>query len=129
MNPHVQRGCLRPSYGRAKYTLILKKNAETLFKAVHCITISFNIREDINRKKTFSLGHCPNHLTTPPPDPYSGNSVLFFGRQKRRFARMTDFFLMMIVMVAMMIMMIIVVILMIIMTKMIKKHTMTVKFE
>ena len=23
------------------------------------------IREDINRKKTFSFGHCPNHL--PPP--------------------------------------------------------------
>ena len=63
MNPHVQRGCLRPSYGRSKYTLILKKNAETLFKAVHCITISFNIREDINRKKT-------------------DNVVLVFGRQK-----------------------------------------------
>ena len=39
-------------------------------------------------KKTFSFGHCPNHLT-PPPDPNSGNLVLFFGRQKRRFARMT----------------------------------------
>ena len=37
-------------------------------------------------KKTFSFGHCPNHLNPPPPpDPNSGNLVLFFGRQKRRF--------------------------------------------
>ena len=42
-------------------------------------------------KKTFSFGQCPNHLT-PPPDPNSGNLVLFFGRQKRRFARMTEIF-------------------------------------
>ena len=51
-----------------------------------------NVREDINSKKTFSFGHCPNHLTPPPPAPNSGNLVLFFGRQKRRFVRMTDFF-------------------------------------
>ena len=80
------------------------------------------------KKKTFSFGHCPNHLT-PPPDPNSGNLVLFFGRQKRRFARLTDFFLMMIMMVSMIIMMIILVILIIIMTKMTKKNTITVKFE
>ena len=30
--------------------------------------IMVNIREDLNRKKTFSFGHCPNHLT-PPPTP------------------------------------------------------------
>ena len=35
-------------------------------------------------KKTFSFGHCPNHLN-PPPDPNSGNLVLFFGRQNSRF--------------------------------------------
>ena len=34
-------------------------------------------REDINRKKTFSFEHCPNHLN-PPPDPNLGNLVLFF---------------------------------------------------
>ena len=28
-------------------------------------------------KKTFSFGHCPNHLS-PPPDPNAGNLVLFF---------------------------------------------------
>ena len=27
-------------------------------------------------KKTFSFGHCPNHLN-PPPDPNSGNLVFF----------------------------------------------------
>ena len=36
------------------------------------------VREDINGKKTFSFGHCPNHLNPPPPDPNSGNLVLFF---------------------------------------------------
>ena len=52
-----------------------------------------NIREGLNEKKTFSLGHCPNHLNpTPRPDPNSGNLVLFFGRQKRRFAHMTEIF-------------------------------------
>ena len=48
-------------------------------------------------------------ITSPPN---SGNLVLFFGRQKQRFARMTEN--------AMIIMM---VILMIMMTKMTKKHT------
>ena len=31
----------------------------------------------------------PEPPKTPPPDPNSGNLVLFFVRQKRRFARMT----------------------------------------
>ena len=36
------------------------------------------VREDINGKKTFSFGHCPNHLTPPtPPDPNSSNLVFF----------------------------------------------------
>ena len=39
------------------------------------------IREGVNGKKTFSFGHCPNHLT-PPPDPNSGNLVLFFSEVK-----------------------------------------------
>ena len=41
-------------------------------------------------KTSFPFRHCPNHLTPPPHDPYSGNLVLFFGRQKPRFARMTE---------------------------------------
>ena len=48
-------------------------------------------KTSIEKKKTFSFGRCPNHLN-PPPDPNSGNLVLFFGRQKRRFARMTEIF-------------------------------------
>ena len=43
------------------------------------------IREDINRKKTFSFGHCPNHLNPPPHDPNSGNLVLFFRTSKTTF--------------------------------------------
>ena len=42
-----------------------------------------NLREDINRKKTFSFGHCPNHLT--PPWPQFGQLGPFFGRQNSRF--------------------------------------------
>ena len=47
------------------------------------------IREDINFKKKRFFGHYMES-PTPPPDPNSGNLVLFFGRQKRRFARMTE---------------------------------------
>ena len=57
---------------------------------------------------------CPNHLTPPSPDPNSGNLVLFFLRQKRRFARMTGKKMMLIMKVA-------IIIMMIIMTKMTKK--------
>ena len=82
------------------------------------------LREGLNGKKTFSFGHCPNHLNPPiPPIRATGSS--FFGFQKRRFARITENISMMIMMVAMIIM----VILMMIMTKMTKIHTITVKFE
>ena len=40
------------------------------------------LREGVNEKKTFSFGHCPNHLTPPPPDPNLGNLVLFFWTSK-----------------------------------------------
>ena len=57
------------------------------------------VREDTNRKRMFSFGHCSNHLTTrhPPPTP---NGVphppiwttwsSYSGGQKQRFACMTD---------------------------------------
>ena len=51
-------------------------------------------KEDID-KKGFLSGIA--RITEIPLN--SGNLVLFFGRQKRRFARMTEFFLMMIMMV------------------------------
>ena len=77
-----------------------------------------DLREDINRKKTFSFGHCPNHLNPPPHDPNSGNLVLFFRTSKTTFcAYDRKKKLMLIMKVAMIIM----VILMIIMTKMTKK--------
>ena len=40
-----------------------------------------SLREGVNGKKTFSFGHCPNHLN-PPPDPDSGNLVVFFRTSK-----------------------------------------------
>ena len=46
--------------------------------------ITRRLREGFNEKKTFSFGHCPNHLN-PPPDPNAGNLVLFFGSQNSRF--------------------------------------------
>ena len=39
------------------------KGSKIDFKGLEEIVI---IREDLNRKKTFSFGHCPNHLTPSP---------------------------------------------------------------
>ena len=47
-----------------------------------CIYRAVTVREDINSKKTFSFGHCPNHLSPPPHGPKSGNLVLFFRKSK-----------------------------------------------
>ena len=55
------------------------------------MTTMMRLREDLNRKENVffrALPESPN----PPPDPNLGNLVLFFGRQKRRFARMIEFF-------------------------------------
>ena len=46
----------------------------------------YHVREDINEKKTFSFGHCPNHLNPPPLTPIRATWSFFFGRQKRRFS-------------------------------------------
>ena len=42
-------------------------------------------REDINRKKTFSFEHCPNHLTPPPLTPIRATWSSFFGSRNSRF--------------------------------------------
>ena len=67
----------------------------------------------------------------PPPLhlPNSSKVVLFFGRQKLRFAGMTDFFYDDNDSCNDIIMMIFMLISMMIMTKITKKHTNTVKFE
>ena len=44
------------------------------------------LREDINRKKTFSFGHCPKHLNPPPLTPIRATWSFFFGLQNLRFA-------------------------------------------
>ena len=52
---------------------------------IFCIHPIFNkVREDINEKKLFfrALPESPNPI---PPDPNSGNLVLFFGRPNSRF--------------------------------------------
>ena len=46
------------------------------------IVIHVCLREGVNEKKTFSFGHCPNHLNPPPHHPNSGNLVLFFRKSK-----------------------------------------------
>ena len=51
---------------------------------------SCNLGKTSIEKKRFLSGI--RESPKPPPDPISGNLVLFFGRQKRRFARMTEFF-------------------------------------
>ena len=41
-----------------------------------------DLREDINRKKTYSFGHCPNPLNPPPPWPQFGQLGPFFSDVK-----------------------------------------------
>ena len=57
-----------------------------------------SVREDVNRKRKFTFGHCPNHLNLPHPLNSGKNYV---------FACMTEKISMMIMMVAMIIMMVI----------------------
>ena len=40
-----------------------------------------HIREGVNGKKTFSFGHCPNHLN-PPPSPQFGQLGPLFSEVK-----------------------------------------------
>ena len=49
-----------------------------------------DLREDISRKKNVFFRALPESPKPPPPNLNSGNLVLFFGRQKRCFARMTE---------------------------------------
>ena len=112
-----------------------KKHTEKNFTMKHHETNGIRnlslLGETSIEKKRFLLGIARmNHLNPPPPDPNSGNLVLFFWTSKTTFcAYDRNLFLMMIMMVAMIIMVIILVILMMIMTEMTKKHTITVKFE
>ena len=46
------------------------------------VSVIVVVREDLNWKKTFSFGHCPNYLNPPPHHPNSGNLVLFFRTSK-----------------------------------------------
>ena len=46
----------------------------------------FVIREHLLKKRMFSFGHCPNY----PLPPFRATCTSFFGRQNRRFARMTE---------------------------------------
>ena len=43
---------------------------------------SLALREGLNGKKNFSFGHCPNHLTLPPPWPQFGQLGPFFSEVK-----------------------------------------------
>ena len=52
--------------------------------------IRLSLREDINRKKNIFFRALPESPKPSPPDPNLGNLVLFFGRKKRRFARVTE---------------------------------------
>ena len=45
----------------------------------------FDIREGVNGKKTFSFGHCPNHLDPPPMTPIRATWSSFFGSRNSRF--------------------------------------------
>ena len=45
-----------------------------------------SLREGLNGRKTFSFGHCPNHLNPPPPlTPIRATWSFIFRRQNSRF--------------------------------------------
>ena len=72
----VHKNEIFPLFARDRDLHHLRSRSET-------ITIFINVlREDINWKKTFSFGHCPNYLTPPPHDPNLGNLALFFWKSK-----------------------------------------------
>ena len=50
-----------------------------------CPLQGYRIREEIQWKKKFSFGHCPNYLTPPPMTPIWATWSSFFGRQNSRF--------------------------------------------
>ena len=52
---------------------------------VFTIIIIIIIREDIRRKKTFSFGHCPNHLNPLPLTPIRATWSFFFRTSKTTF--------------------------------------------
>ena len=93
-NPNEKMPKFLFQYHLEKNTNPLGKNCVQICRALTSNTTLtiVSIREDINRKKTFSFGHCPNPLNPPPPDPNSGNLVLFFGRKKRRLRAWPNFF-------------------------------------
>ena len=45
----------------------------------------YKVREKINWKKTFSIGHCPNYLPPPPMTPIRATWSSFFGSRNSRF--------------------------------------------
>ena len=76
-----------------------------------------SLREDIDRKRMFTIGHCPNHLTPPTPIRTTSSSCR---TSKTTFCAYDGKIPMMIMIIAMIIM---VVILIVIMTRMTKRHT------
>ena len=60
-----QDQCWGRTVGSYKRSIFLTFFA--LYKSQPLNILTVPIREDINRKKTFSFGHCPNHLNPPTP--------------------------------------------------------------
>ena len=66
------------------YNSFAQKMGRVKFLTNFMSTLGPKLGKASMEKKTFSFGDCPNPLT-PPPDPNSGNLVLFLGHQNSRF--------------------------------------------
>ena len=62
---------------------ILSKEVEQMKKIE--IVLGLTVKGRPQWKKTFSFGHCPNHLTLPPLTPIRATWSFFFGSQNSRF--------------------------------------------
>ena len=82
-NPAKQHGPSQALVSVTRYRFLEKSSNKRMLTYTYLL-----LREDIRRKKTFSFGHCPNHLN-PPSWPQFGQLGPLFLRQKQRFARMT----------------------------------------
>ena len=54
----------------------------SIWNILHCSNSAILGKTSIEKKKTFSFGHCPNYLTPPPPWPQFGQLGPLFSEVK-----------------------------------------------
>ena len=77
--------CFNRYQGRCKGSVSEKGKMKSPFRLNWFYWSLFYFREDLNWKKTFSFGHCPNYLNPPPMTPIRATWSSFFGSRNSRF--------------------------------------------